>query len=187
MANQLENGKSCGSQLFEGLPQENWELDRLAQYACTQHDAISEGESSLAQLYWRLGLALNLARQHFNRGQWGRFLEDLGIDRTRASKARAIHCTFDTEDGVEGLSVQEAYRRRKRKPRKSGARKRRKRREHHGMDRWLLEVCKMADFFLDEASCVKPDEATSLLPPIEAAVEGLTLLRERVRQQATKT
>jgi 3-methyladenine DNA glycosylase AlkC len=42
-------------------------------------------------------------------------LEHLGIDKTRASKARAIYRTFSKEEDVAGLTVEEAYAQRQRK------------------------------------------------------------------------
>lgn len=181
--------KSCGSQLFNealqdnSAPQEDWGLDQLSDYARAQNEAIAQCEQSLTVRYWHLGLALNLARRHFTRGQWGRFLHELGVDKTRASKACAIHRTFKEQESVEGLSVQEAYARRDRKPRKSVAKKRRKKRTNTGIAEWLVEVCKKADLFVDEVACADPDEAAVLLPAIDAVIEGLTSIRHQLKQR----
>ena len=181
--------KSCEPQLSAEVlqddlaPQEDWGLDQLSNYARAQDAAIAQCEQSVTTRYWHLGLALNLARRHFSRGQWGKFLQELGIDKTRASKACAIHHTFKQQASVEGLSVQEAYERRERKARNSSAKKRRKKQTNGSINQWLLDVCKKADFFLDEAACANPSDAASLLPAIDAAIEELTTLRNHLQRQ----
>jgi len=75
-------------------------------------------------LYWRLGQALNLARSHSSRGEWASFLDDLGIEKTRASRARAIQSAFATEEAVAGLTVEQAYAQRKSKSKPAAAKKR---------------------------------------------------------------
>jgi hypothetical protein len=187
--NDRSEKKSCDPQLLDeaplndSAPQQDWGLDQLSNYARAQNAAITRCEHSLTARYWHLGLALNLARRHFSRGQWGKFLQELGVDKTRASKACAIHRTFKQQESVEGLSVQEAYQRRERKPRKSSTKKRRKRKTNGSIIRWLLDVCKKADFFLDEAAATNSNEAESLLSAIDAAIEELTVLRNHVQRR----
>jgi len=79
-----------------------------------QHRQIIDGEKLLTPSYWRLGHALVLAKKTLNHGQWARYLKKLGIDKTRASKARAIYRTFESEVDVAGLTVEEAYAKRQR-------------------------------------------------------------------------
>jgi hypothetical protein len=55
------------------------------------------------------------ARKAFGRGQWGRYLEETGIDKNRASKARTIYRTFAVEEDLAGLTLGEAYAKRQRK------------------------------------------------------------------------
>ncbi|MCY2995962.1 MAG: hypothetical protein NTY19_50145 [Planctomycetota bacterium] len=174
--------RSCDPQLLEATPQEDWGVEDLGQYAQGQHQAIQKGEQSLAVHYWHLGLALDLARRHFARHQWGMFLEELGIDKTRASKARALHRTFPTEQAVEGLSVQDAYARRERKPHGPSSEKRRQKQKQQGLFDWLLDVCKKADLFLDEAGFADPSESSTLLPAVDAAIDELTKLRARLQK-----
>jgi len=187
VSNQQPRRKSCDSQLFDEQPNEAWDIQRLAAFAQTRHQEIDADEQSLARAYWRLGMALNLARRQFSHGQWAKFLEELGIDKTRASKARAIQRSFDNEDAVEVLSVQEAYRQRKRKSRKSGPNKRR-RTSANKHDRvcivdWLRDVCQQADFFLDEFASANTEDAANVLPVIDAAVEELSRLRNQLQQR----
>jgi hypothetical protein len=106
----------CSSHSF-ATPDASWAFDQLGQYAQSVDRAITEGERSLTPADWNLGLALELARRQFSYRQWGRFLAGLNVDPTRASKARAIHRTFQSADAVAELSVKEAYQRRKRRRR----------------------------------------------------------------------
>ena len=102
--------KSCGPQPFtEDLPTNDWDSDKLGKFATSQHEAIVGDETTLATRYWRLALALNLARKQIRRGNWIRFIEAHRIDRTRASRARAIHRTFNSVNDLDGLTVEQAY------------------------------------------------------------------------------
>ncbi len=183
MKKRVPPSKSCDPQLLTQLPQKDWDVERLGLYAQAQNQAIEAREQSLAADYWRLGLALNLVRVQFAHHHWEKFLEELGVDRTRASKARAICQTFATEHAVDGLSVQEAYARRERKPRKPGPKKQRKKQEEKDLCHWLRDVCHKVDFFLDEAKFADPSESSALLPAVDAAIEELTKLRERLQER----
>ncbi|MBI1247738.1 hypothetical protein GC197_07790 [bacterium] len=175
------------SQLLDDQPNEAWDVERLGAFAQARHQEIDTDEQSLARAYWQLGLALNLARRQFSQGQWAKFLNEQGIDKTRASKARAIQRSFDTENSVEGLSIQEAYRKRKRKSRKSGptkkSRKSTNKHERVNIAEWLRDVCQQVDIFLDEVSSTDTDDAANVLPAIDAAVEELNRLRSQVQQR----
>lgn len=187
MSIQQRDGKSCESQLLDEQPNKAWDVERLGEFARARHQEIDADEQSLARTYWQLGLSLNLARRQFSHGQWAKFLDELGIDKTRASKARAIHRSFDTENSVEGLSVQEAYRKRKRKSRKSGPKKKRRKstnkHERVSIAEWLHDVCQQVDIFLDEVASADSDDAANALPAIDAAVEELNRLRSQVQQR----
>ena len=178
--------KSCDVQLIDSIPQKDWEIDQLGSFARDQDQAIRRGEASLTKSYWRLGLSLNLTRRNFSRGQWGKYLEELGIDKTRASKACAIHRTLKSEARIGELTVREAYRHRQRKPRKLSSKRHRKK-NSDGIAQWLMEVCRRADFYLDEASCADSDKAASLLPAVESAIGELTGLRDRLQQRTSKS
>ncbi|MEK6234594.1 MAG: hypothetical protein N2C14_07765, partial [Planctomycetales bacterium] len=82
---QMPRGKSCDPQLLHEQPNEAWGVERLGEFAQARHREIEADEQSLAQAYWRLGLALNLARRQFSHGQWAKFLDELRIEKTRAS------------------------------------------------------------------------------------------------------
>lgn len=102
--------KSCGPQLFDpNEPSKKWGIKRLSDYAREQHAAIVKKERLLTPFYWRLGHALELARPDFNHGQWARFLKSQRIEKTRASKARAIYQAFGSAEEVARMSVEAAY------------------------------------------------------------------------------
>ena len=102
--------KSCVPQLFDNAePGQDWSLDELSNYARIQHCEILDGEKSQVQIYWRLGAALVLAKKAFKHGKWSQHLKELGIERTRASRARAIYQTFPEVEDTAGLTVAEAY------------------------------------------------------------------------------
>ena len=109
--------KSCGSpQLLPGNePNNEWLPEQLGTYAQTQYQQIVDGETHLTRPYWRLGHALGIAKKSFGHGQWEQYLKSLGIDTTRACKARAIYRTFTNEDDAGHLTVEEAYARRRKK------------------------------------------------------------------------
>ncbi len=181
--------KSCDPQLSHTQPTDDWGVEQLGQYAQARHEEISAGEQSLAVSYWRLGLALNLARRQFTHGQWAGFLSTLNIDKTRASKARAIQRSFESEQPLHGLSVQEAYRRRQRSPRKSSPRtKRRQKLNPSGrkslISDWLLDICQQADGYRGEIDLASPEEASALIPVIESVVEELNRLRNELQQRS---
>lgn len=112
------DGKSCDPQHFEAeVPSHSWDLDRLSAVARIEHAAILDEERSTTARYWRLGQVLHLARKQFAHGQWLRYLQELGIEKTRAVKAMRIFETFSTETQTTELTVAEAYDKRRRRPR----------------------------------------------------------------------
>ena len=183
MTNHETDPKSCDPQLFDGEPQETWGVDELGVYAEAQHRTIEEGEHSLAANYWYLGRSLSLARPHFSRRKWGKFLEDLKIEKTRAARARAIERTFPNAQALDGMSVQEAYRRRKRKLRKRSTSKRRAKQPECGLVEFMLEICEKVDFFMDEVRDSASKDAEEVLPAIDSAVRELNRLRDALHQR----
>ena len=112
----VDDARSFGPQLFAGgEPSNEWGLEELSTYAQMQYRQILDGEKLLAPAYWRLGHALILAKEAFRHGKWSQHLKDLGIDKTRASRARAIYRTFDKDEDVSGLTVEQAYAKRRRR------------------------------------------------------------------------
>lgn len=111
-----EATEGCGPQPFEEQLSHGTPLTRLTELAGEVHSALVAFEKSATPHYWRLGQILMLARKQVPRGEWADFLATVGIEKTRASKARAIFRTFYTAEETAGLSVGEAYERRERRP-----------------------------------------------------------------------
>lgn len=180
MARSPQTAKSCLPKLLPEVPDANWGVEDLNRYARAQSESIDAGDRALASNYWRLGLALSLVRRQFTHRQWGRNLESLGIDKTRAAKARAIHATFASLELVAGLTVQEAYGRRQRKTRVA----RRQAPAHsHNSGEFLQGVRAQADSLTEEVASVDPDRAAKLLAMVEETIAELEALRSLLRSR----
>jgi len=167
--------ESCGSQLLpEGEPSSDWGVDQLGLYAQHEHRKIIEGERYLTAGYWRLGHALSLARKYLAHGQWKHYLKQLGIEKTRASKACAIYKSFSQADEVKQFSVEEAYAQRKRG--KSQAATPSSARGRSTIANFITTTCKKAEDLIDEAAFLEDEEATALIPRLNEAIERLTRL-----------
>jgi hypothetical protein len=177
--------ESCTPQHFTTrCPTNEWLPEQLCTYAQAQHQAILDDERHLAVKYWRLGRALDLLRRSFNHGQWAQLLTQLDIEKTKASRARAIARTFEKEDELAGLTVKQAYDKRPRKLRKPAPEQSKPKQETGKLGRFLDHVTKTADLFVDEAGFAEEAEAMALLPAIEAAMQKLEQIRVLLRQQA---
>jgi hypothetical protein len=183
MATEDNNNVSGAKPLSADEPSESWELDRLAEYAKTQHDAIVKGEQTLAPLYWKLGEALHWARKHVPRGHWGRFLDKAGIHKVRASKSRAIYKTFPGPEAVANMAVEEAYGMRERRTRTATHRTQTRKptedvpqEETVQLEVFLLEVCDRADGLIDVAAFATQNRRAELCPVLRLAIEKLTFL-----------
>lgn len=102
----------------DSLPDETWDLDRLARYASTglaeaarlEHESIQIGRRSTVQIF-RSGQALSIARSRLRsegRGRWGRWLNEHGIKRTTAWEAAELFERAGSEEEVAGLTPGEA-------------------------------------------------------------------------------
>lgn len=158
-------------------PDAAWGVEDLGRYARAQEHAIVEGEQSLTTSYWRLGLALNLARKHLAHRQWGRYLGELGIEKTRAAKARAIHDAFTAEKEVAELTVEEAYRRRRRKPRARNSNDRPAPTSAVDLVGFLLGVCRQADASADHVPFLEFEQAKRILLTLDETIVELDKLR----------
>ena len=177
--------ESCTTQHFSSECLEgDCDLKELVSIARTQHEAIRDGEQALAINYWRLGGTLNRLRQNFDHGQWDCQLKSLDIEKTKASRARAIASTFDTEAQVAGMTVKQAYDHRVRK--QSGKSKASVADDERSrkLCRFLKNVTKTADNFMDFAGFAEASDADALLATVEAASSTLQRLHDLLRQQA---
>lgn len=183
MMTETVDEKGCESQpLPEGNPTPKWTSEQLASYAQQQHQQIASSEEPLTSLYWRLGLALSVARAKFKHGKWGEYLQSLGIDKTRASKARAIHKACPKERDIANLSVAKAYARRHRK-------KARKAEPAVMSDKaelreFLKAVCIDAEKYFDVAAFLEPVQASEFVLDIENTIKKLEELCARARERA---
>ena len=190
MAEYHRDEECCTPQHFSmGYPNVEWTLEELTAYAQAQHHAIADDERKLAVKYWRLGLALNLLRGNFNHGQWERLLQDMQIEKTKASRARAIARTFDKEEEVAHLTLKEAYERRVRRTRKSSSQNATA--KGAGPDdrlgRFLDHVTKMAEIMIDDAGFAEQAQAVVLLEAVNAAMAKLQRIHELLSEQAQGT
>ncbi len=183
MDNALIDDKSFGLQpLPNGEPSNEWTPNQLGWYAQAQQQQIVDGEKLMTPAYWRLGQALHFAKKNFGHGQWTKFLESWGIDKTRAARARAIYGAFDNEQAVLGISVEQAYKQRKR--RRVNTRKIVPQPEGQALDRLATDVCKQSESLIDQAAFIDPKIAVGLLPKLEEAIQSLQRLRGWLESQA---
>jgi hypothetical protein len=168
--------KGCGPQLFNNdIPPDKWDIDRLGEFAATEYRAIVADETTLAPRYWRLGMALNLARKQIRHGKWMNFLKLYAIDKTRASKARAIHRTFESEQDLDGLTVEEAYARRERR---GGDRTSDSEDAVRKLTAYLQTLSDCVGNVADEAQWNPPETVAELLSDLDQAISDLERLRQ---------
>jgi hypothetical protein len=166
-------GKFLGPQLLpEGQPTNEWGVDQLGVYAQMQYRQIVDEEKHATRSYWRLGNALSQAKKAFAHGHWARYLKELGIDKSRASKARVIYRTFTQEEDATGLTVDEAYARRhcqgKRKQHVGDADA--SERDVKGLHRSVRRIAERTGAVIHEAAFAAPGEAGILIPAVRKAI-----------------
>lgn len=180
--------QGCGPQPFDELLSHATPLTRLTELAGEVHAALVAFEKSATPHYWRLGQILMLARKQVPRGEWADFLAALGIEKTRASKARAIFRTFHTAEGTAGLSVADAYDRRARRP---FAEKRLRQTPDEAigerrvpevtLPHWVDRLAEDAARLRDEVQFLSPEQSEKLGVAIRRAAALLTELAAAVR------
>jgi hypothetical protein len=191
MWNEADEARSCGPQLLpEGQPNNEWGLDQLSVYAQLQYRQIIDGETGLARCYWRLGHVLILAKNAFGHGQWTRYLHELRIDKTRATRARAIRRTFADEEQVAQLTVEDAYAQRERKrSAKAGSEEPSEEKtpvpkDVQGLRRSVSRIAKQAGTVIHDAAFAEREEAVILIPAVRKAIRELQQLLQFLEQQA---
>ena len=112
----------------------------------------------MAVFYWHLGKALVMARNKYKHGSWGNFLESLGVNKTRASKAQAIYKANRAEKEVGDLSVAKAYARRKQKKTKRQKAGPAVMSDKAELREFLKGICIEAERYYDVAAFLKPPE-----------------------------
>lgn len=181
--------KSCGvpQPLPDCGPNNEWLPEQLGTYAQAQYQQIVDGETHLTRPYWRLGHALQIAKKSFGHGQWERYLQSLGIDPTRASKARAIYRTFPSEDDVAHLTVEAAYAQRRRRqpaePLKTSEETDAKKKAQR-LRMSVSRIANRAGTVVHDAAFATPEEASILIPAVRKAIRELETLLRYLEQQA---
>jgi hypothetical protein len=185
MSKLKSRAKSCEPQLLFTEPQASWELPQLAAYASEQHATIVTAEKNLAVHYWLLGAALEIARRICPARQWSDQLKEWGIEKTRATRARAIRRTFADAQAVAELTVEEAFRRRKRKIKSLKQRKKRSTSSAvtENMNAWLKEICQQADQFRSDKKTVSIQDAKESLALIQFAIDELQGIQRQIESQ----
>lgn len=171
-------GPQHSAELFSPFP---WDGNRqctreeVTTYATQQAADLVNRESNLCVIYWRLGTALNLLRRQVPYGEWETLLSGIGIDKTRAARARAIARSFASESDLAGLSVEEAYARRQRRN-YSQTNKGRSRRLLRLLDR----VPDVIEQWLENTSQEHTETDLALSASLAEARRALALLHDRL-------
>jgi hypothetical protein len=195
MSENVADQKNCGKSqtLPTSEPSNEWLPEQLSIYAQTQYQQIIDGETHLSRPYWRLGHALDLAKKSFGHGQWAQYLKELGIEKTRASKARAIYRTFTKEEDVACLTVEEAYAQRQRK--RPAARQAppadatKPKKSIHSLRMSVGKIAGRTGEVIHAAAFAAPEEAANLIPAVRKAIselqELLRFLEQRVGERGS--
>ena len=133
---------------------------------------------------------MEIAKKSFGHGQWEQYLKSLGIDATRASKARAIYRTFACENGVAHLTVEAAYAQRRKRQRSAPPAKPEAANSKKIANVLRKSISKIADrtgIAVHDAAFASPDEAIVLIPAVRKAIRELQALLEFLEQQAGTT
>jgi hypothetical protein len=138
-----------------------------------------------------------LAKRHFGRGQWGKFLTELGIEKTRSSRAVAIYRTFPEMEGLAGKSVDAAYKERERKKKATGGESKGDSDSQYSdteetrddgedtLQAFLLRLRQDSEHWIHEAAFVHQGEATELIDLLEQAMSVLQEIRQCLQEQST--
>lgn len=177
----------CGPKPFEELSH-GTPLARLTELASEVNATLTACDKSETPHYWLLGQILVLARKQVPRGEWAAYLTTLGIEKTRASKARAIYRAFQSLDETADLSVAEAYERRVRSP----ATERSSRTEAENvaeisavtvtLPRWIYTLADDAERLREEVEFLSATERGTVLDAVDRVMGLLVELRAAVQR-----
>ena len=91
------------------IPDGTWDIDALGNYAQEQEQLIHAAETFETPYYWRIGLALNLAKKSLTKAQYRQFVQARGFHKVKVSKARAIAGFYARPEDVVDMTVHDAY------------------------------------------------------------------------------
>jgi len=179
--------KRCGPQPLETeTPAHDWTLEQLSVYAQRFNTLIADGERTLAPHYWHLGHALSIARTSFQHGQWQAYLASLSIDKTRSSKACAIYRAFSQPEALSGLSVEDAYgKRRAERPAASDADPEGAALKNFGSARLKIERAAERTFAI--APKLSPAEKRELIVELRSTMTNLATYVKRLEQELAES
>lgn len=190
MSWQNESQKDCGPQPFPGAKLSHaTPLEQLGVLAQEVHAELIAGERAATPGYWRLGQILSLAKKQVERGRWADYLASLKIEKTRASKSRAIFRTYSSPKQLEGLSVSEAYEQRVRTARKEKTTPDVLRRSDPvpfkaALPRWIYTLIDDAQRLRDEVEFLTETEVTTVLKTVGGAEQLLRELKVLLQRRA---
>ena len=133
-----------------------------------------------------VGDGVGAGQNQLAHGQWTGFLKKWKIDKARASRACAIHRTFEDVAATSGLSVEQAYARRKRKlsPTNTNRKDGKPTAAKGSFLDIIKQVCNRAEHFVDEAAVAGTDDIKKLLDPVAEAICRLTEIQAWLKGQA---
>lgn len=168
--------------------------EKLGAAAAAELIAILTDERAVAVRYWHLGRLLTWARKPLTHGQWGQFLRQWKIDKSRSAKALRIFRAFTTPEAVAELTVAEAYERGA-KP----SRKRAKPRRHkpapstaensppetiQSWTKFTEAMTGVVEKQLEEPEFLSPEEAAAALTALGRLLAALHDCEARLRRRA---
>ena len=177
--------------------------DELGAAAAAALAAITADERSVTARYWYLGQLLTWARKPLTHGQWGQFLKQWNIDKTRAANAMRIFHEFPTAAATAALTVAEAYAR-SAKPSSKNATARKLRQakktqpvtapESTSVPDRIQSWTKFADMMtivverqLEEPEFLTPAEAAEALTSLDRLLAALHQCEARLRERTAES
>lgn len=167
--------------------------EELGAAAAAELTVILSDERAVAVRYWHLGQLLSWARKPLTHGQWGRFLKQWKIDKSRSAKALRIFRAFATPEAVAGLTVAEAYERSAKSSRRRTTPRKPRRRpvaEAGTPPETIQSWTKFADAMtgvverqLEEPEFLTPDEAAAALTALGRLLMALHECEARLRRR----
>jgi hypothetical protein len=168
--------------------------DELGAAAAAELTALLIDERAVAVRYWHLGRLLTWARKPLTHGQWGRFLQQWKIDKSRAAKALRIFRAFTTPEAIAELTVAEAYERSAKPSRKKAKSRKQKPAPSTGenpppetIQSWTKFTEAMTGIVekqLEEPEFLSPEEAGAALAALGRLLAALHDCEARLRRRA---
>jgi len=177
--------------LTDTEPSTSWSTDELGAAAAAELAALTADEQSVTARYWKLGRVLTIARGPLTHGQWGAFLKQWKIDKTRASKAMRIFRGFATPEETAEFTVVQACEQCSKTSRRKTRKKPRKNLAAEATSSPLAATRSWSQFAelmtgvverqLEEPEFLTPEEAATALTSLGRLLVALRDCEERLR------